>query len=261
MRTKLVVLQPTSLCNLDCRYCYVSNRRDASRMEHNVLEAVFSKFLASSLVSERLEFLWHAGEPLTVGLQYFRTATELSERHNIHNIEIQHTIQTNGVLIDDDWCDFFLEKNYCVGVSLDGPKSLHDSNRKTWSGSGSFKNTLRGFERLARKGIDAGILCVLSVDSLEAPDTIFEFFRDIGAKWLAFNIEEVEGANLSAATIAIDFPTLEQKYMMFMRRFFQRWNSEGRPFRIREVDDFLSIVRPIMNGEDYFRSPDETQPL
>ena len=230
-------------------------------MPNGILEAVFSKFLSSHVVSEKIEFLWHAGEPLTVGLDYFRNATRLCEQYNHNGIEIQHTVQTNGVLITQEWCDFFNEHNYCVGVSIDGPQHIHDYNRKTWGGKGSFKNVMRGFELLEKNGINAGVLSVLSANSLENPASIYDFFISIGAKWLAFNVEEVEGSNIHASTYNPESSVISNHYRTFMRYFFRRWSAEGKPFKIREFDDILAILQSVIAKNDYFRRPDETKPM
>lgn len=253
---KMVVLQPTSLCNLNCSYCYVGHRKDATRMSTDVLRAVFNTFLGSERVQTQLEFLWHAGEPLTVGRGYYQQAVSLAHAANTRQLRLQHTVQTNGLLIDDDWCDFLVDQQFSVGISMDGPQFLHDASRVTWAGGGSHTLSLRGYERLAAKGVHAGVLCVLTRQSLLHADAIYDFFLSIGARWVAFNIEEVEGQHRNSSVAGSG--DIERHYADFMRYFFRRWLAEGQPFRIREVDDFLSIVQPLSRDDVYFRRPDET---
>src|SRR3954454_3780233 len=142
----LVVLQPTSLCNLNCRYCYVPERMNASVMDDQTLELAIGKVLRSSLTAPSVEFLWHAGEPLTVGMGFYRRACDFVKMHNQRQLRVRQTIQTNATLIDRDWCQFFADEKFGLGVSVDGPEFLHDKQRSNWSGRGSHKKVMRGIE-------------------------------------------------------------------------------------------------------------------
>lgn len=261
MHTKLVVMQPTSLCNLDCSYCYVSDRQNAAKMSDVVLEATFAKFLASPWTHDALEFLWHAGEPLTAGMAFYERALAYAHKHNAKGLQIRHTIQTNGVLLTDAWCRFLVQHQFCVGVSLDGPQPLHDSHRRTWGGTGSFDASLKGLHRLRDAGLEPGLLCVLTAQSLQQPEAIYDFFAQLGVPWLAFNVEEVEGANRSASTSTAACPDIRQRYAHFLSVFFRRWMADGQPFRVREFDDFLSLTASVLQDPDYFRRPDELSPF
>jgi uncharacterized protein len=192
MPLRLVVVQPTSLCNLNCRYCYVPNRRDSLVMSDETLDAVIRKVLASELVEESIEFLWHAGEPLTAGIPFFQHAIELMKRYNSRGLTVVNSIQTNGTLINQAWCDFFRDQGVEVGLSVDGPAFLHDSARVTWAGRGSHAKAIRGHALLKKNGVDVGVLCVLTRQSLCYPEAIIEFLIDCGFRWIGFNVEETE---------------------------------------------------------------------
>src|SRR5215472_9460203 len=106
-KTYQVVIQPTSLCNLNCAYCYVPNRHEASIMDAATLESVIEATLQSRFVADEVEFLWHAGEPLTAGLDFYARSVELIRRWNHCNIKVMNSIQTNGTLLNERWSRFF----------------------------------------------------------------------------------------------------------------------------------------------------------
>ena len=115
---ELLVLQSTPFCNLDCSYCYLPNRRSTKRMSMEVLEATVKEVFSSGIVDQQVTVLWHAGEPLAPGVKYYRQAIEIVERHAPKDVKVRYSVQTNGTLINDDWCQLFNEKNFEVGVSV-----------------------------------------------------------------------------------------------------------------------------------------------
>lgn len=130
LRTKLIIIQPTSFCNLNCRYCYVPFRQDHNFMSDEVLDSAIKLSLESPFLQNEVEFLYHAGEPLTVGIDFYKKAMQFIERYNSKNINVINNIQTNGVLLNDKWCTFLKDYHFKVGISIDGPEFLHDKNRK-----------------------------------------------------------------------------------------------------------------------------------
>src|ERR1700733_15129502 len=115
-RISLVVVQPTPFCNIDCKYCYLSDRANNSRMSLDVLSSAICNLVASGRLGDILRICWHAGEPLVVPSGYYRDAFELIRSLTPRTIKIEHTIQTNGILIDDEWCELF--KRYRVGIGI-----------------------------------------------------------------------------------------------------------------------------------------------
>src|SRR5262249_20774151 len=168
MLNKMLVLQPIDLCNLNCTYCYLPGRRNPKRMPDAVLEGVIRKSLAMSprVVSGATTLVWHGGEPLLAGLDFYRTATELIRKYKPANLDVRQAIQTNGTLITDDWIRWFSENTVEVSVSIDGPKSIHDQRRVNWQGRGSFDEVLAGLDCLRRNGIPLRAICVVSRHSM-----------------------------------------------------------------------------------------------
>lgn len=127
----LLIIQPIDLCNLNCSYCYLPGRRDPALMSDSVLEASIKCTFNSSLVepinnNDNLAIVWHSGEPLAAGIDFYHKAIQLIKTHNSNNIIVRNQIQTNATLINQAWCDFFVANDFEVSVSLDGPQFLHD---------------------------------------------------------------------------------------------------------------------------------------
>jgi len=257
----LIVLQPTSLCNLNCRYCYVPNRRDATMMSAEVLEAIFAKAFRSRLVRGQVEFLFHAGEPLTAGVPFFRRSADLVDRYNVNGVRVTKAIQTNATLIDEEWCELFKTRDFHLGVSIDGPAFVHDAHRQTWAGKGSFAAVMRGVRRLQDAGISFGAIGVLSRHSLAYPDEIFDFFVDNGFLSVGFNIEEIESANTTSSMMTRDpqqAAQIRSEFEAFIERFFDRWEQAGRPIKVREFYDMALFMLRKKRRATVRRIPDET---
>src|SRR5215472_4744747 len=133
---QLVVVQPTPFCNIDCRYCYLADRSNRAILAEATIANLFSQIFASGWIQDGFNVVWHAGEPMVLPIDYYRRAFRLIDSLKPPNIELTHAFQTNGKLIDDAWCGFFTEAKVNVGVSIDGPKRLHDINRRNRAGQG-----------------------------------------------------------------------------------------------------------------------------
>ena len=130
---EMVVLQPTAFCNINCSYCYLPDRDNKHVLAQSTVTRLFSELFASGWTAPRLTVIWHAGEPLVVPAAFYREAFASIERLRPASVAVHHAFQTNGMLIDADWCALFRDWNVGVGVSIDGPRELHDRHRKTRS--------------------------------------------------------------------------------------------------------------------------------
>jgi uncharacterized protein len=256
-RLELLVLQPTSYCNLNCSYCYLADRQVHRRMSAFTLEHAFRKVLHSRLTNRNLIILWHAGEPLTAGLPFFEQAADLLACHKPESIHVTQSVQTNGTLLSDDWCHFLSREQFEVGVSIDGPQFLHDAHRRNWAGHGSFERVMAGISKLRHHGIEFGILSVLTADSLEYPDEIYDFFKLIGAQSVGFNVEEIEHRHTRSTFTALHEPGLRKQYGNFFRRLLQRVEDDPHPLKIRELEQLLKITLRMRNDQDYVYEPME----
>ncbi len=170
-------------CNLGCQYCFFLSKenlypaRESPLMPDDVLEAYIKQLMASSF-GPQIEVAWQGGEPMLRGIDFFRRSVALAEKYRPPGMRVLHTIQTNGALIDDEWAKFFKANNYLVGVSIDGPKRLHDAYRVTKGGEGSFDDVVRGWNILQKHKVDANILCTIHAANAGHPHEVYRFFRD-----------------------------------------------------------------------------------
>lgn len=246
MSLDLIVFQGTSGCNLNCSYCYLpeASRKTHVRMSADVLTRASALILRSSLLGANPTVLWHAGEPLALGLQRFSEAVQIVESNNIHARNLIYSVQTNATLINQAWCDFFKRHGFQVGVSMDGPQPLHDSNRIGWTGKGSFVQAMRGVELLKKNQLRYVGICVLTERSLDYPDEIFDFFVNSGFSSFGFNTEEIEAAHAQSSLLpaADRFAHIQQKYVHFMSRMVERWSAAGGAVYVRELEYLSSKI-------------------
>jgi len=207
----------------------------------DTLAEIFSWVRQFVPIDRGLEIVWHSGEPLVVGRDYFSRALVTIREILTDSVNIQHVVQTNGTLIDRAWCQFFRANGIKLGVSLDGPAAIHDLVRRDRAGNGTFARTAAGIRLLREEGVPFTVLTVLTAASLSDPDGLWECYRALGIQSVAFNVEEVEGANSRSS---LQGPGAEARFRMFLRRILQLWYelpSEERP-RIREIDWFLGSL-------------------
>jgi uncharacterized protein len=239
-RLQLLVVQPTPFCNLDCSYCYLPDRDNRKVMASSTLETLARKVFAAHLPAPQLSVVWHAGEPLVVSITWFGEAFASIARHCPPGINVTYHFQTNGVLIDDRWCDFIQAHPVRIGVSIDGPAWLHDRHRKTRNGDGTHARVMKGIERLKAHSIPFHVICVLTRESLEHPDAIVDFFADLGCAELCFNIEEVEADH---RTSSLQGGEIELAFRAFFDRAIERSCQTPAAMRVREIDGVLGALR------------------
>ncbi len=241
--TRLVIIQPTSYCNLNCDYCYLPDRHLKNQLSLDLIDPIFKQIFTSPFTKEDFTICWHAGEPLTAPISFYREAFKLiekaNEKYNHQQVNFDLSFQTNAILINQDWCDLFKEYPVQVGVSIDGPAFIHDKHRQTRTGLGSHQATMRGIEYLQKNDIYPSIIAVLTADSLDYPDEIFNFFSENGLIDIGFNMEETEGVNTYSS---LDKEGILAKYQAFIKRFWELTTaSEGR-VRVREFESICNII-------------------
>ena len=187
-----LMAKPTgAVCNLNCAYCFFLTKEklypgSLFRMSDEVLEEYIRQYLEAQQVPQAT-VAWQGGEPTMMGLDFFRRSIELEEKYKKPGTTIEHTIQTNATLLDDEWCEFFRENNYLVGISIDGPRELHDIYRRDKGGNPTFDRVMRGLELLRKHGVDFNILCTVHAANVDHPLEVYRFFRnELGAEFILF---------------------------------------------------------------------------
>lgn len=182
-----VVMQPTTLCNLDCSYCYLPLRGADRRMSTEVAATVARSVNTWASTNDRFSVVWHGGEPMAAGREHL--AALMAPFRGV-----EHHIQTNATLIDDEWCEFFVRHDLRVSVSVDGPEPLN-SERVTRGGGPAYGRIMRGIAALRRHGIGFSALAVVARPRPGLATELYDFFLDLGCDVLGINIEELEGVN------------------------------------------------------------------
>ncbi|MCL6608028.1 MAG: anaerobic sulfatase maturase [Geminicoccaceae bacterium] len=185
----LLVKPAGAACNLACQYCFFLSKENLYPGEsHLMSEARLDRYLRQLFASSPgpdVHIAWQGGEPMLRGLDFFEKSVALAERYRKPHQRPVHSIQTNGTLIDDEWAAFFKRHDYLVGISLDGPRELHDAYRVDKRGRGSFDEVLRGWRILQRHEVEVNILCCVSAANGDHPKEVYRFFRDeLGARYI-----------------------------------------------------------------------------
>jgi uncharacterized protein len=187
-----LLAKPTgAICNLDCKYCFFLSKEmlypgDRFRMSDELLQTYIRQLLEAQPLGE-VNVAWQGGEPTLMGIDFFRRAVAYVEQYRQPGQSILHTMQTNGTLLNDEWCAFFKQHRFLVGLSVDGPKHMHDAYRVDKHGAGSFEQVMRGWQVLRRHEVDFNILCTIHAANADHPLEVYRFFRDdLQAAYLQF---------------------------------------------------------------------------
>ncbi|HBC8645401.1 TPA: anaerobic sulfatase maturase [Citrobacter koseri] len=187
-----VMIKPTgSVCNLDCKYCFYlekeqlyPERKSNYRMSEETLELFIKQHIDAQDVDDVI-FAWQGGEPTLMGLSFYRRAVELQRRYT-GGKTIVNTFQTNGMLIDDAWADFFRQHNFLVGISVDGDAVLHDEWRVSRSGKPTHAKVEQAINCLARHGVEFNTLTVVNQTNMHHPQRVYAYLKSVGSRYMQF---------------------------------------------------------------------------
>jgi uncharacterized protein len=188
-----LLAKPTgAVCNLDCSYCFFLSKEllypgSRFRMADDLLEEYLRQLIESHAQAPEVTVAWQGGEPTLMGLDFFRRSVELAERFARPGQRITHTMQTNGTKLDAEWCAFLCEHAFLVGLSVDGPREIHDAYRVDKGGKGSFDEVVRGWRALVEHGVDFNVLCTVHDRNADRGREVYRFFRDeLGTGFVQF---------------------------------------------------------------------------
>jgi uncharacterized protein len=239
-----------STCNLSCSYCYYLYKKDLYPgknrfiMDEDLLERYIIQQIEAT-TEQVVMFSWHGGEPTMAGLDFFRKAVRLQKKHLPAGKELINGIQTNGTLLDDEWCSFFAAEGFIIGISIDGPEELHNKYRFYSGGKPSFKKVLRGYELLRKHNVTMEILCVVNAINVARPLVVYNFFKQMGASYITF-LPLVE-PQLSAISGASADSVPAGEFGHFLTTIFDEWieNDIGKI----KVQIFEEAARTAFNQE------------
>ena len=188
-----VLAKPTGpICNLDCEYCFFLSKEslypgDRFRMGDDLLEIYIRQLLESQAAGPDVTIAWQGGEPTLMGVEFFRRAVDLANRYRRPGQVVTHTMQTNGTLLTDEWCELLAEHSFLVGISIDGPPAQHDRYRVDKRGNPTSGKVMRGLELLKGHAVEFNILCTVHPANQDEPLALYRYFRDdLGARHIQF---------------------------------------------------------------------------
>ena len=186
-----VMLKPAGAhCNLACKYCYYLEKNNLYQNSHRhlmsdeMLEQFTREYIEAQTMPQVL-FTWHGGEPLMRSIDFYKKALALQKKH-AHGKQIDNVIQTNGTLLTDEWCEFFAQNHWLVGISIDGPQEYHDHYRVTPAGKPSWEKVMQGISLLKKHRVEWNAMAVVNAYNAEHPLEFYHFFRDNGCQYLQF---------------------------------------------------------------------------
>lgn len=239
----LLVKPVSAVCNLDCAYCFYLDREadpyqslPARQMSLETLERLVDTFLFYSYPNSVLAF--QGGEPMLAGLKFFEKLIEFEKQYGRDGQSVSNSIQTNGILIDEDWCELFGEYHWLVGVSLDGPQEMHDAYRRNKAGQGTWRQVMRGIETLNSNQVEFNVLCVLSQANVGKPKEVYRFFRGLGVDYIQY----IPLAEFDGDGNALPPSITPEQYGRFLTETFELWWPERRKARIRGFDNLAEAL-------------------
>ncbi len=231
------------ICNLACEYCYYLDKieyydenNNNFKMDYDLLEN-FTKQYIEAQPGPMVNFGWQGGEPTIRGLEFFKKAVQLQKKYLPEGWECQNSFQTNAVLLDDEWCQFFSDNNFLIGVSIDGPEWIHDKYRKNKDDGPTHKRVLNGIKLLQEYNVDFNILCVVNDLNSKYPVEVYNFFKEIAVDFIQF-IPIVETNDKG---VIGEHSVTAEDYGRFLISIFNQWiqNDYGKIY----VQIFEEAVR------------------
>ncbi|BES64023.1 SPASM domain-containing protein [Gottschalkiaceae bacterium SANA] len=246
MSISFLIKPASSSCNMRCTYCFyadVTDHREIKNygiMSEETTEVVIIR--AFEAAKRQITFAFQGGEPTLAGLDFFKNWVKLTKKHNTKKLPVHFAIQTNGMAIDQEWATFFHNNRFLVGISLDGPKEIHDHYRILSDGSGSYKKVLQAIDWLKKEHVDFNILSVVNQTVAKHPTKVYNFFKKQGFQYLQFipcldDLGQAQGTNPLSVT--------SERYGQFLIQLFDLWYRDwkaGSPVSIRMFDNVLQIL-------------------
>lgn len=239
-QTRMIIIQATPFCNINCSYCYLPNRDDKSRITHATIDRIVERLIEWGRFAPQVTVVWHAGEPLVMDASFFSDAFAQLNRLEAQGLKISHAIQTNATLVTEEHCAVFCRFRTTIGVSIDGPQHIHDAFRKTRSGHNTYKDTVAGIRKFQSASIFPSAIAVLSKLSMENPKEFYDSFTELKIPYVGLNVQEVEGIN--KVTFFDDPDMTDELYKSFLRSIFILSLRDGT-VKFRELVRIVELIR------------------
>lgn len=239
MNSVTAIVEPAGIdCNLRCVYCFYHNLKrqlfQSKLMNDHVLECLIKNMFSYN--QRTVRFIWHGGEPTLAPIKFYMKVVELQKKYKKPNHIVKNSIQTNGTLLNEDWIKFFKKNNFGIGLSIDGPKELHDKYRP-----GSFDRLKKSINLLKKNNMKFGVICVVNSENVKFPKKVYEFFRDLKIGSLSIKpCIDLENDELTYFSVnPID-------YANFMNKIFDLWMQDDNPNFV--IKQFQNVLLPYFKG-------------
>lgn len=247
--TSLLIKPASAVCNLDCAYCFYLDR-DADpykslpgrRMSDETLERLVDSYLFYSYPNST--FAFQGGEPTLAGLKFFEKLVELQKRHGRDGQNVSNALQTNAMLLDENWGRLFHEYNWLLGISIDGPEEMHDLYRYNKSGKPTWKRVMQSIEMLQKQRVEFNALVVLSQANVDRPKELYKFLKGTGID----NMQFIPLAEFDGQGNRLPFTITPEQYGRFLCEIFDAWWPDRRRIRIRFFDNVAEALAGMKPG-------------
>lgn len=248
----MLIKPASSLCNLRCKYCFyedVSNHREEKSygiMTRETVDILLERLFSFLKAPAAISFVFQGGEPTLAGVEYFAYFTKKADELNKKNFEINYSIQTNGTLIDEEFCKLFQDRKFLVGISQDGPPQFHDYNRINAKMLETYDQTKQAIKLLKKYSIDFNILSVITKQMAKKPKTLFNYYRKMNFNYIQLipclkSLDYIAGGDINK------FDLTPHEYAMFMKDFFQLWYDEltknNNYISVRQFDNLVTMLK------------------
>jgi uncharacterized protein len=254
MRKVELLIKPASyLCNINCTYCFYKKTASIYKNPSVMKPEVLEKFISS--VMEYSEggpcvFSWQGGEPLIAGLDFYKRVVELQSRYGRSGQIVSNTIQTNGMFINEEFTEFFKRYKVFVGLSLDGPREIHNFYRKDYSGKGTFNEVMAAARLMERERVEFNILSTIGEETAKYPEKIYRFLISSGFHYLQF----IPAVDRKSGRMKKSFSITPETYGEFLCRLFDVWWNNGQPIAsVRFFDNIMEILLGLEPGACSFK--------
>jgi uncharacterized protein len=236
--SSLLIKPASAACNLNCKYCFYLDRdsdpykaQQSRIMTEETLEHLVDTFLFYSYPNS--VFAFQGGEPTLAGIGFYRKLIQLQKQRGRNGQNVSNSLQTNGMLIDGEWCALFREYNWLIGLSLDGPEEVHDTYRRNKAGHPTWKRVMQSVETMQKQKVDFNVLCVVSRANVEKPRELYQFFKKLGID----NIQYIPLSEFDSEGNLLPFTITAREYGNFLCETFDLWWPDRRKIRIRSFDN------------------------
>jgi serine-type anaerobic sulfatase-maturating enzyme len=241
--TSLLIKPASAVCNLDCSYCFYLDREadpysalPARRMTEETLQRLVETYLFYSYPNST--FAFQGGEPTLAGPAFFENVVKFQQQHGRNGQSVSNAMQTNGILLNDRWCELFKQYQWLIGISIDGPETVHDRYRFNKQGAGTWRKVMAGVECMKKHGVEFNALCVLSQANVDKPAELYKFFRSMGIDYIQYiPLSEFDGSGQP-----LPFTITPEQYGRFLCETFDLWWPERRKVRIRYFDNLAEAL-------------------